>query len=97
LGNLDGLVEEMAFGCQVQARYQSLIESTGCQSLQTTICNQLLSEWTWKYASLKRFLAMQQWQSALLLAAPVQVPSVVEDAQCLSVRAVERAASTYWD
>jgi hypothetical protein len=102
LANLDGLVEEMAFGCQVQARYQSLIDSTGCQSLQPTIGKELLPEWTWKYASLERFLAMQQWQSSLALAAPVhivigtdiQVPSVVEDAQYLSVRAVERAAST---
>jgi hypothetical protein len=102
LGRLDGLVEEMAFGCKVQARYSAFLESTSLAGLQSTIASQLLPEWTWKYAALERFLATQQWQSALLLAAPVhivigtdiQVPSVVEDAQYLSTRALERAAST---
>jgi len=101
LGILDGLVEELAFSCQIQARYQSLVQSSGL-NIQPTIEKELLPEWTWKYAALERFLAMQQWQSALELASPVQivmgtdieVPSVVEDAQYLSTRALERAAST---
>jgi hypothetical protein len=96
LGILDGLVEETAFGCHVQARYQTLL--VGDLKCST----ELLSEWTWKYATLERFLSVQQWQSALMMAAPVhivmgtdiQVPSVVEDAQYLSMRALERAAST---
>lgn len=102
LAILDSLVEEMAFSCQVMARYQSLLlGAEGIQS-QTVICHQILPEWTWKYAALERFLAMQQWKSALEFAAPVQivlgtqvqVPSVVEDAQYLSTRALERAATT---
>ena len=101
---LDSLVNEMAFGCQVQARYHALVQNSGCNTalLPTTISHELLPEWTWKYASLERFLATQQWLAAVALAAPVtivlgtgiQVPSVVEDAQYLSIRAVERAAST---
>jgi hypothetical protein len=102
LGELDGLVEEMAFVCQVLARYQALVEGFPKGQLQTIIEQELSPEWTWKYASLERFLATQQWKSALMLATPVhivlgtsiQVPSVVEDAQYLSTRALERAAST---
>ena len=101
LGELDGLVEEMAFVCQVLARYQVLVQDVP-RKLQPTIEQELSPEWTWKYASLERFLATQQWKSALMLATPVniilgtsiQVPSVVEDAQYLSTRALERAAST---
>ena len=104
LGELDGLVEEMAFVCQVLARYQVLVQDVppaACK-LQVTIAQELSPEWTWKYSSLERFLATQQWKSALTMATPVniilgtsiQVPSVVEDAQYLSTRALERAAST---
>ena len=104
LGELDGLVEEMAFVCQVLARYQVLVQDVppaACK-LQVTIAQELSPEWTWKYSSLERFLATQQWKSALMMATPVniilgtsiQVPSVVEDAQYLSTRALERAAST---
>jgi hypothetical protein len=100
LAQLDGLVEELAFLCQVCARYIALVQG---ETLKTyVLAKELQPEWTWKYASLERYLATQQWQSALQLASPVsivlgtsiQVPSVVEDAQYLSTRALERAAST---
>jgi len=111
---LDGLVEEMAFVCELMARYQALVQahqdsgsscsssSGGTTTNHSVIANELLPEWTWKYATLERFLALQQWQSARSLASPVhtvigtdiQVPSVVEDAHYLSTRALERAAST---
>ncbi|CAB9518709.1 expressed unknown protein [Seminavis robusta] len=102
LGTLDGLVEEMAFSCQVLARYQALIQSVPLAVVQKTIEHEISPEFQWKYATLERFLATQQWKSALMLATPVsivlgtsiQVPSVVEDAQYLSTRALERAAST---
>lgn len=101
LGELDGLVEEMAFICQVIDRYKALMQGFP-KKLQSTIEQELSPEWTWKYATLERFLITQQWKSALILASPVhivlgtsiQVPSVVEDAQYLSTRALERAAST---
>jgi len=100
LVELDALVEEMAFCSQLLARYQTLLQDA---STSTRLVQQeLLPEWTWKYASLERFLARQQWKSALHMACPVyivmglpiQVPSVVEDAQYLSTRALERAALT---
>jgi hypothetical protein len=92
-------VEEMAFCSQLLARYQTLLQGT---CTVTLVEQELLPEWTWKYASLERFLARQQWKSALHLATPVfivmgqliQNPSVVEDAQYLSTRALERATST---
>jgi hypothetical protein len=101
LAELDGMVEEMAFCCQVLARYHALMQEQETPS-QSTIENELLPEWTWKYASLERFLGMQQWKSALTLASPVniivgsdiKVPSVVEDAQYLSSRGLDRASST---
>lgn len=70
--------------------------------LGQTLEKELLPEWTWKYAALERFLAVKQWQAALaicqpvqiVLGVPIQVPSVVEDAQFLSTRALERSATT---
>lgn len=107
LSELDSLVDEMAFCCQVMARYTALIDVTPDSSETKNvkshiIQNELLPEWTWKYASLERFLAVQQLESALTMASPVdivlglniQVPSVVEDAQYLSTRALDRAMST---
>lgn len=97
LATLDALVEEMAFGSQVMARYISLIPVS-----ESTIEREILPEWTWKYSALERFLGVQQMHSALNLATPVnivmglpiKVPSVVEDAQYLSTRALDRATST---
>ena len=105
LGELDALVEDLAFGCQLMARYAALISSGADddqQSTTTILSQQIQPEWNWKYATLERYLTTQQFQSALLHASPVvivlgtsiQVPSVVEDAQYLSTRALERAAST---
>ena len=114
LGSLDGLVEEMGFSCHVQARYVALVAPFGEEPtygsaptppttlLAQTLERELLPEWTWKYASLERFLAVKQWQSALavcqpvqiVIGMPIQVPSVVEDAQFLSTRALERSATT---
>jgi len=117
LGLLDGLVEEMRFSCHAQAHYVALVASssddgeerttdgsatTPTAPLAQTLEKELLPEWTWKYASLERFLAVRQWQSALAVCQPVQivigmpirVPSVVEDAQFLSTRALERSATT---
>lgn len=106
LAQLDAVVEEMAFGCQLLARYQALLNNTttteGDGMFQVVVQNELLPTWTWTYAALERYLGTLQWQSALELACPVvivigtsiQVPSVVEDAQYLSTRALERATST---
>ena len=100
LSELDSLVDEVAFLCQIFDRYISLMISEQ-QEDTPVIIRDLHSEWTWKYASLERYLASQHMLSALRLAHPVQivlgtqihVPSVVEDAQYLSTRALERAAS----
>jgi hypothetical protein len=116
LSELDGVVEQLAFCCQVFDRYIELVYPEGQQEGQssdvmnqknesktsTTILQSMRPEWTWKYASMERYLTTQQLQSALNLASPVQivvgtpiqVPSVVEDAQYLSTRALKRAAST---
>lgn len=100
LSELDTLVDELAFLCQIFDRYIALMASEKVEDTPTTICD-LHAEWTWKYASLERYLTSQHMLSALQLAHPVQivlgtsiqVPSVVEDAQYLSTRALERAAS----
>lgn len=100
LTSLDSLVEEMAFCCQVLSRYDALVPSR--LDSPKTIAKELLPEFAWKYAALERYLGVQQLKSALRLATPVnivmgqpiKVPSVVEDAQYLSTRALERATST---
>ena len=100
LTELDALVDEMAFCCQIFARYDTLLAEWGETS--ETIATELLPEWAWQYASLERFLGTRQLRSALQMATPVnivmglpiKVPSVVEDAQYLSTRALDRATST---
>ena len=112
LAGLDGMVQEMADTCQVLERYQRLIQAVTTTSDEDdnvdnnnqnqSVVAELLQEWTWKYGALERFLALQQWRTALQHAVPVtivlgteiRVPSTLEDAQYLSNRALRRAAST---
>ena len=110
LGNLDSVVDRLAFCCQIFDRYIELVIKENeifVQDSPTTIIQEMLPEWTWKYASLERFLTTKQLMSALqpdnnipveiIVGASVQVPSMVEDAQYLSTRALKRAASTRSD
>lgn len=111
LNCLDSVVDELAFCCQIFDRYIELVIKENENYIQcenrTTILQEMLPEWTWKYASLERFLTKKQLQSALhpnnnnpvdiIVGASVQVPSMVEDAQYLSTRALTRAASTRSD
>jgi hypothetical protein len=68
----------------------------------TTKKEDMLPVWTWKYGALERSLAIQQYATALQHATPVTivlgtniwVPSIVEDAQYLSTRALQRASTT---
>lgn len=110
LGGLDNVVDRLAFCCQIFDRYKELVineDENYSNDNPTTIIQEMLPEWTWKYASLERFLTTKQLQSALhpdnnipveiIVGASVQVPSMVEDAQYLSTRALKRAASTRSD
>jgi len=113
LSDLDSLVDQLAFCCQIFDRYIKLVVkenesySEDDSRTRTTVLQEITPEWTWKYASLERFLTTQQLRSALhptnntpveiIVGASVQVPSVVEDAQYLSTRALKRAASTRSD
>jgi hypothetical protein len=108
LAILDALVEEMAYICQVMERYDHLMSQisnfplTLHDSATTTKKEALLPVWTWKYGALERSLAIQQYATALQHATPVTivlgtnvwVPSIVEDAQYLSTRALQRASTT---
>ena len=110
LGGLDNVVDRLAFCCQIFDRYIELVikeNENYVQDNPSTIMQEMLPEWTWKYASLERFLTKKQLMSALhpennnpveiIVGASVQVPSMVEDAQYLSTRALKRAASTRSD
>ena len=109
LGDLDSVVDRLAFSCQMFDRYIELVVKENESHFQnpTTVIQEILPEWTWKYASLERFLTTKQLISALqpnnnvpveiIVGASVQVPSMVEDAQYLSTRALKRAASTRSD
>lgn len=96
LSQLDKIVDELAFLCQLLTQYISLYDSKG------DISSTLAQESTWKYASLERLLAVKQYENALTVACPIQividsqiyVPSVIEDATFLSTRSIERAANT---
>jgi hypothetical protein len=111
LGVLDSVVDRLAFSCQIFDRYIELVIKENEKYIQenypTTILQEMLPEWTWKYATLERFLTKKQLLAALhpnnnipveiIVGASVQVPSMVEDAQYLSTRALKRAASTRSD
>jgi hypothetical protein len=113
LQGLDGLVEELAYSCHVVRRYLVLVrdlvesdtDSSGDGPQPTappSPLETLLHEWTWKYASLERHLAVQNWHAALdvtqpttlVLGTSIRVPSFVEDGHYLSLRALQRAAGT---
>jgi hypothetical protein len=53
-------LEEMTFCSQLLARYQTLLGGTNTG--MSLVEPEVLPEWTWKYASLKRFLARPQWE-----------------------------------
>jgi hypothetical protein len=53
-------LEEMTFCSQLLARYQTLLGGT--DTGMSLVEPEVLPEWTWKYASLKRFLARPQWE-----------------------------------
>jgi hypothetical protein len=102
---LDGLVEELAFACHAVRRYLALVHGAVAAETGTAKSDpllELLQEWTWKYAALERYLALLNWRSALDVAQPtplvlgtrIRVPSFVEDAHYLSMRALQRAATT---
>jgi hypothetical protein len=116
LGALDSVVDRLAFCCQIFDRYIQLVvkenenhnhNNESVPTSTTTILQQLHPEWTWKYASLERYLTTQQLRSALhpnnnfpveiVVGAKIQVPSFVEDGTYLSTRALKRAASTRSD
>jgi hypothetical protein len=116
LGDLDSVVDRLAFCCQIFDRYIQLVvkenenynnNNDSAPTTTTTILQQLHPEWTWKYASLERYLTTQQLRSALhpnnnfpveiVVGAKLQVPSFVEDGTYLSTRALKRAASTRSD
>lgn len=111
LADLDTVVDRLAFCCQIFDRYIELVvkeNETLCEERNASkMLQEIAPEWTWKYASLERFLTTQQLRSALhpsnnmpieiIVGASIQVPSVVEDAQYLSTRALKRASSTRSD
>lgn len=106
---LDNVLEELAFVCQVSARYCEFIHATKIiMDIDEKERNDerhplwlLLQEHSGQYATLEDCLSKSSLDKAINIAAPVEisdrvfVPSVVEDAFFVSRRAVERAASTF--
>lgn len=104
--SIESSLEEMAWLCQLISRYCLYSERTldrqgvkcGDSKLQD-----LLTELSLHYSTLETRLATLQFSQALTLACPqlielgrpsLQVPSIVEDAHFVCVRAIERAAGT---
>ena len=106
---LDNVLEELAFVCQVSARYCEFFNSTkhimGISNDSSDNNRQslwlLLQEHSGQYAILEDCLSKSSLDRAIDIAAPVEisdkvfVPSVVEDAFFVSRRSVERSASTF--
>jgi COG4 transport protein len=93
----------------IQSYYESknpcsvdVVTNSSSNSVHDSITQVVIPQYVHTYTSLECLFALQQWQSALKHAAPItivlgmeiQVPSVVEDAQYLSQRSLERATST---
>jgi hypothetical protein len=110
LNSMEAALEEMAFMCQVLSRYCLFSQATvvgdkaaASDSKDVSKLHNLLTEQSLHYSTLETRLATLQFNQALSLASPqlielgrptLQVPSIVEDAHFVCVRAIERAAST---
>ena len=105
--SIESSLEEMAFLCQVISRYclfseQTLVGIKDGANDHFKLQN-LLTEQSLHYSTLETRLATLQFNQALSLASPqlielgrqaLKVPSIVEDAHFVCVRAIERAAGT---
>ncbi|KAL3796974.1 hypothetical protein HJC23_000727 [Cyclotella cryptica] len=110
LVSMEAALEEMAFLCQVLSRYclfsRSIIireRRRASDSKDGSKLHNLLTEQSLHYSTLETRLAALQFNQALSIASPqlielgrpsLQVPSIVEDAHFVCVRAIERAAGT---
>eukprot|EP00970_Alexandrium_tamarense_P007010 scaffold1229_cov193-Alexandrium_tamarense.AAC.12 len=109
LASMESSLDEMAFLCQVLSRYclfsqQTVVREGGSSSISdSTKLHNLLTEQSLHYSTLETRLAALQFNQAVSLASPqlielgrpsLQVPSIVEDAHFVCVRAIERAAGT---
>jgi hypothetical protein len=110
LVSMEAALEEMAFMCQVLSRYYLFSQhtvlggrATSSDSRDGSKLHNLLTEQSLHYSTLETRLATLQFNQALSLASPqlielgrpyLQVPSIVEDAHFVCVRAIERAAGT---
>lgn len=107
--SIESSLEEMAFLCQVLSRYSSfslqmvLRDDTANGNNASSELQNLLTEQSLHYSTLETRLATLQFNQALSLATPqlielgrpsLKVPSIVEDAHYVCVRAIERAAGT---
>ena len=105
--SIESSLEEMAFMCQVLSRYatfsqQTVLRVDGSTNESSELQN-LLTEQSLHYSTLETRLATLQFNQALSLATPqlmelgrpsLRVPSIVEDAHYVCVRAIDRAAGT---
>jgi len=102
--SIESSLEEMAFICQVISRYCLFSEQIlDTQDKKNNKLQDLLTEQSLHYSTLETRLATLQFNQALSLASPqlielgrpsLQVPSIVEDAHFVCVRAIERASGT---
>ncbi|KAL3777044.1 hypothetical protein ACHAW5_005033 [Stephanodiscus triporus] len=104
--SIESSLEEMAWICQLISRYclysEQTLDRQGAQGGDMKLLD-LLTEQSLHYSTLETRLATLQFSQALSLACPqlielgrpsLQVPSIVEDAHFVCVRAIERAAGT---
>lgn len=108
--SIEASLEEMAWSCQLISRYcsysEQIISTSTRKGNTTTKLQDLLAEQSLHYSTLETRLAKLQFSQALSLATPqlieigrplLQVPSIVEDAHFICVRAIERASGTRSD
>lgn len=106
--SIESSLEEMAFMCQVLSRYstfsrQTVLRDDSSLESRANELQNLLTEQSLHYSTLETRLATLQFNQALSLATPqlielgrpsLKVPSIVEDAHFVCVRAIDRAAGT---
>jgi len=106
--SIESSLEEMAFLCQVLSRYstfsrQTVLRDHSNKESSGSELQNLLTEQSLHYSTFETRLATLQFNQALSLATPqlielgrpsLKVPSIVEDAHFVCVRAIERAAGT---
>lgn len=109
LPRMDAAVSELSDICRMLQEYMRSVAPPVDLEKESNVCKlfgsihasveSLIAEWTVHYGALEAFLVLQQYNSTVpqaivtVVDSEIRVPSMVEDAHCLTMNALQRAPS----